>query len=126
MILTREQAIELHRDMWNWMADQIICAKEPRHIYFLKKEYVDKHNFCNVCNNCFLCEYAGREGIANECIGDFCEYCPIEWGEENNHRCADNSLGLYAQAAHYNYYRDEYMKQAEQCRQIANLPERMW
>ena len=102
--LTKERAIELHRDMWNWIASEL--NKNPdAEVHNLKNQYIktnsDIHKYQEyndnedlVHNNCFCCEYAVQQAnpriFANdfdfwkEFNTDFCEHCPLIWGTEDN------------------------------------------
>lgn len=102
--LTKERAIELHRDMWNWIASEL--NKNPdAEVHNLKNKYIktnpDIHKYQEyndnedlVHNNCFCCEYAVQQAnpriFANdfdfwkEFNTDFCEHCPLIWGTEDN------------------------------------------
>lgn len=73
MVLTRERALELHRQMWSDM--QKTLGDDPvvwKRINF-KENWINEH-FPNteILNNCFLCEY-----VENENLG--CRRCPIKW-----------------------------------------------
>ena len=74
MKLTKTQAIEEHRKMWNWIADetekQKICVYEEDYFH-------DIYPNTSVRNNCFLCEYAAYNfPVCRKCPLDFCtEYC---------------------------------------------------
>ncbi len=74
MILTREQALEYHRQMWYDMREDLgDCPSwDDRMIY--------KHKWCRkkfpkelIGADCFLCEYA-LQAVGN------CDGCPIDWG----------------------------------------------
>ena len=68
--LTREQALELHRQMWSDMQKELgDCPDVGDRIYY-KHEWIKKHGYGYVINDCFLCEYAIK-----------CDYCPIDWSE---------------------------------------------
>ena len=43
-MLSREEAIRKHREMWNWIADRIKERKRSVIIGDLKREYVEQHN----------------------------------------------------------------------------------
>lgn len=145
-MLTKEQAIQGHRDMWNWIAEQ----KENGSIYtvsHLKYEWCENHNI-KLYNNCFCCEYATQEVLGHpiekveeepiiyDC--NFCKCCPIIWGTEENVKSfycesglnftaqvrgskivvlKNTGLGLWSIA---NKYTNE-IECAKICRQIANL-----
>lgn len=74
MGLTREQALELHREMWTDMQNELgDCPRSlDRTLYksrWCKKRFPKEE----VTANCFLCEYARHK------VGD-CRGCPINWG----------------------------------------------
>ena len=77
--LTRERALELHRQMWTDMREEL-GDNPPRMMrgdykrYWLRKhfpELAEIDNYEIIRNNCFLCEYAGDDY-------GYCE-CPIDW-----------------------------------------------
>lgn len=76
--LTREKALELHRQMWADMQRDLgdNPSRRGRIDYkrrWIKKhfpEFIDEEDWELIRNNCFLCEYAGDY---TECE------CPIEW-----------------------------------------------
>lgn len=71
MELTRERAIELHRQMWSDMKRDLGDTPSflSRTVY--KSRWCEKHGFV-VINDCFLCEYMGNLRLD-------CSHCPIEW-----------------------------------------------
>lgn len=126
MKLTKEKAIEEHRKMWNWIADElekpeILITKET--VHDLKVRYCNANNW-NLRNGCFCCEY--DEQFAD----DRCMNCPILWGTEDmvdDYYCECNTHedidGLWWESN--NLAKDgEYEGASVIARQIANLPER--
>lgn len=99
--LTRERALELHRQMWTDMQKDLgdepsktqRCNYKRRWIKNHFPELADKANKNDDCeiihNNCFLCEYA-------DAIYGLCE-CPIDWPQG---RCED---GGYENADNWQY-----------------------
>ena len=83
MDLTREDAIRLHRWMWNDMRKALgDCPdEEARELY--KEKWCSQHGFNNVKHNCFLCEYSYRKSH------HFCKHCPVKWPTCNG-VCFDN------------------------------------
>lgn len=79
MILTREEALSYHRQMWTNMQRDLgnnpsALQREKYKRQFCKK-YFPKQN---IRDNCFLCEYV--ETIASNSDHFIsCEYCPIKW-----------------------------------------------
>ena len=58
MRLTKQQAIDKHRDLWNWIADRT----EQLQICMRKSDYYDSkyHKFKGPIpiNHCYCCQYA--------------------------------------------------------------------
>lgn len=78
MRLTREQAIEEHRKMWNWLAEHPDKDKDY---------YLELNNFGYINNECFLCEYSHQND------GEYCgNDCILNWGEVDG--CIGNALNL--------------------------------
>lgn len=89
--LTKEQALQLHKEMWLEMAkckDVTVSGIndlrnyhshiEQRERYWFKLNYMGKNNL-NILNHCFLCEYAHQEMERNGCIDNYCKFCPVNW-----------------------------------------------
>ncbi len=119
MSLTKEQAIEGHRKMWNWIADKIEEITEVRDIDTYKFCYCTE-NELDLLNLCFCCEYSCRPYDAN------CGKCPLEW-ESNlkGYMCTDKNKeddyeGLYSLCTQAKTWQE----QVELARKIANLPAR--
>ena len=88
MLLTKEKAIEEHRKMWNWIADQYAAHVEIS-LYDLKRQYCleykkDAMNHCFCCEYNFFCEANDQE--ENECNRGICAYCPVVWGTEKKYQ----------------------------------------
>ena len=73
MVLTRERALELHRQMWSDMQKTLGNDPAPWKRVQFKDVWVNEH-FPNtvICNDCFLCEYVNNENLG-------CRNCPIKW-----------------------------------------------
>lgn len=73
MDLTRERALELHREMWTDM--QNVFGNDPdgkdRESY--KAWWCYERGFGNIKNYCFLCEYSHDKSPW------FCHHCPVKW-----------------------------------------------
>lgn len=145
--ITKEQLIDLHREMWKWIANEISKARDKLNIINLKEEFIDEYS--SKCkregkpcvypvSECFACEYACDRTIelhpndySEHCK---CEYCPFEWfssgDEEGHYMCEcnnnfDDKTGLYAQCKNMrgsNKY--SWKKQAKLAYKIAMLPAR--
>lgn len=70
MNMTREEAIRNFREHW---ASNAITGVD----WTNKHEYLERHNYSNVKNDCFLCEFAQGN----------CNICPIEWPETGRFGC---------------------------------------
>ena len=109
MKLTKQQAIEGHRKMWNWIADEIEKQKSEYWIPSLKECYCYE-NKLTLISDCFCCEYNNNYKE--------CPKCPLDWIESSY--CCGDEKSLY----HRVLYPKRWQEQADLARQIANLPER--
>lgn len=74
MILTREQALEYHRQMWRDMQKDLGDRPDWDDRMFYKLRWCEeKFPKESIWGSCFLCEYALQT------IGS-CKGCPIDWG----------------------------------------------
>lgn len=136
MELTREEAIRYHREMWNWIADQIEKEGHVQLISRLKDSFIYK-NFPGVFirHDCFCCHYAQYQSVNKD--NDMCENCPLDWGnpyKKNYFDCEKECIqknkdsdenGLYEHCHELYCLGDNNWKhQSELARRIANLPER--
>lgn len=122
MKLTKEQTLEEHRKMWNWIADQYENGR-IEDICTMKAVYMEKAGYRSIKYNCFCCEYAiQKSNRVNRCLN-----CPVIWCTE--------VYGIFCRCEYslsaYQKLRDESFKSdadSELCarlaREIANLPER--
>ena len=125
MELTKQQAIQEHRKMWNWIADRY-KAGEKHYIRELKKLYIHiAYPGESLLSDCFCCESVLEES---------CSSCPLIWGETEDATCEysnawdymqGKTTGIYAQLRMLTIRKDFDNLEAEcLARQIANLPER--
>lgn len=126
---TREEMIQLHRCMWNWITEQLEIINSYAEInsvsiYGLKSEWCNRNGFINIEHRCFCCEYA----IQNEMVYDeyhFCHHCPLNWGEAEKKYpdfYCENRFGLW-QLCKDAGEKGKINEAIELARQIANLPE---
>ena len=91
MKLTKEKALELHRQMWSDMQEALGDNPNRDARWKYKSDWIAEH-FPNedVQNDCFLCEYCANHQFPNydDFDYDFCK-CPIEW--PNGKRCEDDT-----------------------------------
>lgn len=91
MKLTKEKALELHRQMWSDMQKDLGDYPNRNERWQYKEDWIQAH-FPNerVYNLCFLCEYCANQQFStrDEFDYDFCK-CPIKWPRE---RCEEGTL----------------------------------
>lgn len=121
MKLTKQEAIENHRKMWNWIADETLRRKHAVN----KEEYFNHFNIESKdiprCE-CYCCEYVfNRENHVT------CNACPVVWGNDKTVYCLTDSSLFYKWECiilFLDLLKENYLEAAELARQIANLPER--
>lgn len=122
-MLSKEEAIRKHREMWNWIADRIKERKRLVDVDELKQEYIDQHNE-SIFYDCYLCQYCIDKVKGNGWYGK-CKYCPLDWESYGNeyglYQCLDNHEedGLYRKVRSTMVWEEQY----ELCKKIANLKE---
>lgn len=138
MELTKEQAIENHRKMWNWIADQYEMGCQL-HIDVIKGTYMNLfYPRTRVLCDCFCCEYAGEGG--DDCTYQAnCNKCPIKWpSDAEEGMCSKSQIDIFLKSGRniagqlygvlcsddsYGYYELTKEERVEIARMIANLPE---
>ena len=122
-MLSKEEAIRKHREMWNWIADRIMERKRSVIIHRLKQEYVVQHDE-EILYNCYMCDYC--VGILDgEELEERCKYCPLDWESDGDkyglRQCLDNheEEGLYRKVQGTVIWEEQYIL----CKKIANLKE---
>ena len=127
--LTKQQAVEEHRKMWRWIAEE--TEKQKRIVY--KWDYLKFYDeYIDLANECFCCEYTYQHHRAEceKCPIDWdveCEKCPIDWDSEcDEYMCQnktdfedDNLYTLWNRACGA----ENWKEAAKLARQIAELPE---
>lgn len=89
--LTRERALELHRQMWTDMQRDLGDTPNGGERVEYKMQWCDIHfPKEDIENNCFLCEYDKSAGHDN------CKSCPIRWPYED--------AGTACYCTNYQYY----------------------
>lgn len=138
MDLTKEQAIQEHRKMWNWIADQY-KKRSKADINNLKCMYLHAKNMEGIYGHCFLCHYAGNNESSHGNYAFNCDQCLLQWPVPKDSNiedgyCVDkynlnDNYGLYGMLLEGHNESGEKLvfKEKENiARQIANLPERKW
>lgn len=78
MELTRERALELHRQMWTDMQRDLGDTPDSVQRINYKRDWCIVHfSYERIENNCFLCEYDKSSKR------DDCKDCPIKWPYED-------------------------------------------
>ena len=129
MELTKQKAIEEHRKMWNWIADQYEngCVGD---IHAMKEEYIEETEYREcMLHDCFCCEYATQKqqkrSRAHGCLD-----CPAIWGTEvySEFFPCEHFLSAYQKLKSESCKFDKCDVNSELCarfaREIANLPEK--
>ena len=137
MKLTKGQAIEEHRKMWNWIADQYEEGR-AKDIYALKSEYMIKAEIKErPLHNCFCCKYAKEKIVSMissakdiASVPHRCTQCPVIWGTEvySHIFACEHFYSAYEKLKRESCELDKLGVDSELCarfaREIANLPER--
>lgn len=95
MIFTREEALELHRQMWSDMQKELGDTPDRDARFKYKAEWIEKHfprTYIHL--KCFLCHYTNTKFGAIYSLDkehpDSCgRYCPIKWPDG---RCEDSDI----------------------------------
>lgn len=128
-ILTKEQAIDAHREAWNYVAKK--CEQGNltgiHSVSRMLSEYCEAHNIS--CDDpCCAYDRQIRELTGQTTMpSKNCHYCPIKWGTESSHMslyCCADGLGLYAIAQDASHQKD-WNTVKEIAIIIANLPEHL-
>ena len=130
--LTKEQAIEEHRKMWNWIADKTFelqqCMTKDDYITQELLIDIDSEILIQANSSCFCCLYASN--VAKTVEKCKCKCCPIDWGKHTTdaYMCESVDIenlmvrGIYSEWV-YALENYDYEECARLARQIANLPE---
>ena len=103
--LTKEQAIEWHKKMWNFILENENKKSEELRLNIkyrreLKEKFLKENGFCidDVKNECFLCQYAyqqlkNKRNFDNSKEINYCKYCPVNWCHEcKNKNCEYSNI----------------------------------
>lgn len=129
MKLTRKETVKKHRDMWNWIADQLESGARES-VDSLKEQYMENSGEENIEHDCFLCHYA-RKITDRSILSGMCDACPVLWGteEKTNFAYCENGMkdeegcntGLWFMCKEKTLS-GKYKIAAKIARKIANLP----
>lgn len=70
---SKEQAIFLHRQMWEEMKEKLGDNPSNSERVNFKDLWCEAHGYGGISNSCFLCAYDDQFAC-----GD-CSFCPIDW-----------------------------------------------
>lgn len=119
MKLTREEAIERTRDMWNWIANKTL----EREIIVTKWSYFIE-NGIDIddipVSECYLCEYSEQYGVYDA----KCKYCPLKFTSETKSFGCLNDDSPFNKWDEVRFACGDYELAAKYAREIANLPEK--
>lgn len=115
--LTKEQALYLHKKLWNTLADKILEWKRPVE----KWEIFDLYDWPKADADCWCCKYSKT-----------CHSCPIDW--ENFAGICDwvgspykkwkDKMNIYRRTRRVKISREDLEELYKYARKVANLPER--
>ena len=77
MILTREEALKLHRQMWKDMQTELGDNPSAKERVLFKRKWCEEHFGREIENNCVLCEFTHQYPRRYHEIN--CYKCPIDW-----------------------------------------------
>lgn len=123
--LTREIAVEKHRELWNKIA-QIMDEKaneDPTEYDGKKLKVADVKKMAmlrltgikRIKAYSYACEYDDQFYPA-----DMCSHCPFIWGENPELPCYEAEFGYFERVL----YNEAFRQARETALEIANLPER--
>lgn len=92
MELTREEALELHRQMFSDMQKELGNNASPDKREPFKKRWCKEHApGMSIRNHCFLCQYATEEYARRGEYINMCKTCcPIDWEKVGLTDCCDD------------------------------------
>ena len=142
MNFTKQEAVRHHRDMWNWIADELEKHENTYEtIWELKEKFIDINFLPEILNDCFCCQYVDSHYYGKWGSPGACKICPLIWGNEefvgDTCFCEGLSLeddetidyektrGLYGKLIDVLIDEKDFEKGARLARKIANLPEKL-
>lgn len=122
MKITKKQAINEHRKMWNWIADHVLIGEyKCINVMLMKERYIhevflkEHPNESEPLALCFCCQYTQQCRHDKRNVFD-CECCPIQW--------PGGHCGKATSPYHKLYHEVESLDEfSDLAREIANLPE---
>lgn len=114
----------LHKEMWNWLADNPFAEKSDwpgwERFNRIDRSILDRHFDCFAClaNDFYMDPVFYRMDDVEEQLIAKCKTCPLEWGTV---RCADKGSPFYAWLDLF-FEEENEEELSRLARQIANLP----
>lgn len=120
-LVLKKEAIENHRIMWNWIAEETLKRKEK--VY--KSDYFEEIGVLKdrPDNNCYCCEYNYQKFESGD--GE-CEHCPLDWKSKVDSFMCQDKYEIDDEKGLFEQWLDEtdYKKASKLARRIAKLKER--
>lgn len=124
--LTKQEAIQHHREMWKWIADKTRDCKKA----ITKDDYltmIGRPDF--IYCDCYCCEYVMQNTIDFEVDKD-CSLCPLQWPSTSDslkclYKTNDGTHGGLYDCWFIAVMSNDWFNAALLADEIANLPERM-
>lgn len=136
-MLSREEAVRKHREMWNWIGSMLksglwrsvidvtytvgkytfvlISPTIADIVISLKYSYIKMVGDTDIRNSCYCCDYTLSK--YDQCESGY--LCPIIWSEcSDPEKCSDSLYGVFR------YPGVSFEEAGDIAYQIANLPER--
>lgn len=109
--ITKEDAVILHRKMWEWIVNETLLQK----IKITKDDFFEAHPWlATPFQKCYCCQYAYQNTPEGERL---CNNCPLDWGEYN---CMKGRNSLYGKW----FLNDNYLEALGLAFEIMHLPEK--
>lgn len=118
--LTKQEAVENHRKMWNWISSETLKRKRK----VTEKDYFNEVRLDDfLIEDSYCCEYDDQKHEFNE---SFCKHCPLVWESKVGEVMCINKYQIGDCEGLYIKWWDEidYKRCAELAEKIANLSEK--
>ena len=91
MILTKQQALSLHQQMWSDMQRDLgDCPTHENRAMYKEKWITDHYPNEEIECRCFLCEYIKQ--LYNDDLTIQCRNCPVDWGAISRYFCCEQGV----------------------------------
>ena len=117
-VITREEALRLHREMWTDMQKELGDNPTPTQRIEFKHKWLNARGYSEVECSCFLCEYARHDCAEN------CNKCPIDWTTLATYGKDDRFLGTCRASCYDGVFAAKPIHRFAPISEILALPER--